>query len=58
MIHTLYFEREKKLVETAADIEPSWLSGVAWIGVTGGASTAEETIDEVVTRLREIGASS
>ncbi len=47
-----------QLVETAADIEPSWLTGVAWVGVTGGASTAEETIDEVVTRLREIGAGS
>jgi len=46
------------LVETAADVEPAWIDGITRVGVTGGASTAEETIDEVVTRLRELDASS
>jgi len=46
-----------QLVETAADIEAVWLEGVTRVGVTGGASTAEETIDEVVGRLHELGAS-
>ncbi|MBI3040681.1 MAG: 4-hydroxy-3-methylbut-2-enyl diphosphate reductase, partial [Chloroflexi bacterium] len=39
------------LVETADEIQPSWLQGHHHIGVTGGASTAEETINEVVARL-------
>ncbi len=47
-----------QLVETAADVEPAWLDGITRVGVTGGASTAEETIDEVVARLRELGAGS
>ncbi len=45
-----------QLVETAADVEPAWLDGITRVGVTGGASTAEETIDEVVARLRGIDA--
>jgi len=40
------------LVETAEDIEPAWLHGHYHIGVTGGASTASETIDEVISRLQ------
>ena len=39
------------LVETAGEIKPSWLRGHQRIGVTGGASTAEETINEVLARL-------
>ncbi len=46
-----------QLVETAADVQPDWLDGITRVGVTGGASTAEETIDEVVARLMELGAS-
>ncbi len=49
---------ETQLVETAADVEPAWLDGIVRVGVTGGASTAEETIDDVVARLRELGATS
>jgi len=39
------------LVETADEIQPSWLQGQHHIGITAGASTGEQTIDEVVTRL-------
>ena len=39
------------LIETAEEIQPSWLEGHAHIGVTGGASTAEQTINEVLTKL-------
>jgi len=39
------------LVETAADIQPSWLEGRPYIGITAGASTSEQTIDEVITKL-------
>ncbi len=39
------------LVETADAIQPSWLKGKKYIGVTAGASTAEQTVDEVIARL-------
>jgi 4-hydroxy-3-methylbut-2-enyl diphosphate reductase len=39
------------LIETATEIQTSWLEGEHRIGITAGASTADETIDEVVTRL-------
>jgi len=43
---------ETHLIETAAEIEPSWLEGKRRIGVTAGASTAEETVEEVLAKLR------
>ena len=42
------------LVETAEDIQPSWLKGQHHIGITAGASTSEQTINEVVTRLEAL----
>jgi len=39
------------LVETAEEIQPSWFQGHHNIGVTSGASTAEETITEVLAKL-------
>jgi len=42
-------------IETAQEIDPKWLSGkVERIGITAGASTPDEVIDEVVSRLREM----
>jgi 4-hydroxy-3-methylbut-2-enyl diphosphate reductase len=40
------------LVETAADIQPSWLEGKQRIGVTAGASTDEQTVNEVLESLK------
>lgn len=40
------------LVETAAEIKPAWLKGKKSIGVTAGASTAEQTVAEALTKLR------
>jgi len=40
------------LVETAEEIQPSWLKGQNHVGVTAGASTAPETIDEVLMKLQ------
>ncbi|MDD4858642.1 MAG: 4-hydroxy-3-methylbut-2-enyl diphosphate reductase [Dehalococcoidales bacterium] len=40
-------------IETAAEIKPSWLKNCRSIGVTGGASTAEETVAEVMERLSD-----
>jgi len=39
------------LVETAEAIQPSWLQGHHHIGITSGASTAEQTINEVLVKL-------
>lgn len=42
---------ETHLIETADDIQLNWLKGKHHIGVTSGASTAEETVEEVMKRL-------
>jgi 4-hydroxy-3-methylbut-2-enyl diphosphate reductase len=43
---------ETHLIQTAADIKKTWLKGKKHIGVTSGASTAEETVQEVMERLK------
>jgi len=40
------------LIETAGEIQISWLQDKRHIGITAGASTAEQTINEVVTKLK------
>lgn len=42
------------LIETAVEIQPAWLEGCPRIGVTGGASTAAQTIDEVLAKLEAV----
>jgi 4-hydroxy-3-methylbut-2-enyl diphosphate reductase len=42
------------LIETAHEIRSSWLPEKGIIGITSGASTGEETIDDVVTRLKSL----
>ncbi len=42
---------ETHLIETAGEISPAWFRGKKRIGVTSGASTPEQTIDEVLARL-------
>ncbi len=41
-------------IETADDILPTVLEGVETIGVAAGASTEDQTIDEVIKRLEEL----
>jgi len=43
---------ETYLIETAEEIQSSWLEGKGSIGVTAGASTAEQDVNEVLTRLK------
>jgi 4-hydroxy-3-methylbut-2-enyl diphosphate reductase len=43
------------LIETAAEIQPSLFEGYHYVGVTSGASTAEQTINEVMAKLAEVG---
>jgi len=45
---------ETHLIETAGEIQPSWIQGKRLIGVTAGASTAEQSVDEVMKRLKDI----
>jgi 4-hydroxy-3-methylbut-2-enyl diphosphate reductase len=44
------------LVQDASDIEPGWLEGVSCVGVTAGASAPELLVEQVVERLRALGA--
>jgi 4-hydroxy-3-methylbut-2-enyl diphosphate reductase len=46
------------LVDSAAGIDPAWLTGAARIGLTAGASAPELLVQEVTQRLRELGARS
>jgi 4-hydroxy-3-methylbut-2-enyl diphosphate reductase len=45
---------ETHLVETAAEIEKGWLLGKRYVGVTAGASTPDEAIEEVVLKLESL----
>lgn len=45
---------ETHLIETAAEIEKGWLLGKQRIGVTAGASTPDEAIEEVVLKLESL----
>jgi 4-hydroxy-3-methylbut-2-enyl diphosphate reductase len=44
-----------RLIQNAAEIEPSWVAGVSCVGVTAGASTPEFLVEQVIDRLRELG---
>jgi 4-hydroxy-3-methylbut-2-enyl diphosphate reductase len=44
------------LVQSAADIDPAWLAGAGCVGVTAGASAPEVLVEQVVERLRRLGA--
>ncbi len=46
------------MVDNAAQIDPAWLQGVSRIGVTAGASAPEILVQQVIERLRELGAGS
>jgi 4-hydroxy-3-methylbut-2-en-1-yl diphosphate reductase len=41
-------------IETAAEIKSSWLEGHKHVGITSGTSTSEQTIDEVVEKLKKL----
>jgi 4-hydroxy-3-methylbut-2-enyl diphosphate reductase len=45
---------ETHLIETAAEIKKGWLSNKRNIGVTAGASTPDEAIEEVVLKLESL----
>ncbi len=46
------------LIDNAAAIDPAWIEGHKRIGVSAGASAPEILVNEVIDRLRELGAAS
>jgi 4-hydroxy-3-methylbut-2-enyl diphosphate reductase len=45
-----------QLIGTAADLDPTWLVGARRVGVTAGASTPEHLVQELIEKLRSLGA--
>jgi len=45
---------EIHLVETADEVDTSWLVGKAHIGITAGASTPDEAVEELIDKLRSL----
>ena len=45
------------MIDTAADLKPEWVAGKARVGLSAGASAPEVLVQEVVSRLNELGAS-
>jgi 4-hydroxy-3-methylbut-2-enyl diphosphate reductase len=46
------------LVNSAADLNPDWLKDVRRVGVTAGASAPDELVQQLLARLKELGATS
>jgi 4-hydroxy-3-methylbut-2-enyl diphosphate reductase len=46
------------LVDSAAELKPEWLQGKRQVGITAGASAPEVLVQDVITRLQELGAGS
>ena len=46
------------MVDSAADLRPEWIAGKTRVGVTAGASAPESLVNELVERLKALGARS
>jgi 4-hydroxy-3-methylbut-2-enyl diphosphate reductase len=46
------------MVDSAADLRPEWVAGKRRIGISAGASAPEVLVNELVARLKELGAES
>ena len=44
------------LIQSAEDLEGGWLEGCAHVGVTAGASAPESVVQELIERLKRLGA--
>ncbi len=49
---------EAHMVDNAAELRPEWLRGKRRVGVTAGASAPEVLVNELIERLRQLGAAS
>jgi (E)-4-hydroxy-3-methyl-but-2-enyl pyrophosphate reductase len=45
---------ETHLVETADEVDTSWLAGKHHVGITAGASTPDESVEELIDKLRSL----
>ncbi len=52
------FDVPAYLIDNAGQIDPAWLEGRKRVGLTAGASAPEVLVNEVIARLRELGAGS
>ncbi|AFJ48392.1 4-hydroxy-3-methylbut-2-enyl diphosphate reductase [Shimwellia blattae] len=43
------------LIDDATDIQPEWVSGIACVGVTAGASAPDILVQNVIRRLQQLG---
>jgi 4-hydroxy-3-methylbut-2-enyl diphosphate reductase len=46
------------MVDSAGDLRPEWIAGKRRVGVTAGASAPEILVNQLIQRLRELGAES
>ncbi|HEY7240687.1 MAG TPA: 4-hydroxy-3-methylbut-2-enyl diphosphate reductase [Burkholderiales bacterium] len=46
------------LVENAASLKPEWIAGKRRVGISAGASAPEVLVEELIARLRSLGAKS
>ncbi|HEY6822789.1 MAG TPA: 4-hydroxy-3-methylbut-2-enyl diphosphate reductase [Burkholderiales bacterium] len=46
------------MVDSAADLRPEWIAGKKRVGVTAGASAPEVLVNELIERLKALGAQS
>ena len=44
------------MVDSAADLKPEWIAGKRRVGVTAGASAPEVLVNELIERLKAMGA--
>ncbi len=49
---------ESHMVDNASQIDPAWVEGKSRIGVTAGASAPEVLVQQVIDRLRSLGANT
>jgi 4-hydroxy-3-methylbut-2-enyl diphosphate reductase len=49
---------ESYMVDSAADLRPEWIAGKRRVGITAGASAPEVLVDELIARLKALGAQS
>jgi len=47
--------KRAQLIDSAEDIQESWLDGIDCVGVTAGASAPDILVQEVIQRLRQFG---
>ena len=46
------------MVDTAAELQPKWFEGKTRVGLTAGASAPDILVQEVIARMRALGAVS